>query len=79
MERMLRIIGGALNYRDDLRYFDHLSEGVMPHGKLVKLMGLSARPMSQLATLAVEGGLVCKQVRRNRPYPVTVYTLPAAS
>lgn len=58
MKRMLEFVSQARKYTSDKTYAEQLREGYMPRGKLLKLMKVPARKLSDLLETAVEAKML---------------------
>lgn len=60
IKRAVKYIKAAKKYAKDARYGTICAQGGMPHSKLLKLMGMSAKQFNELMDTAVENGTVQK-------------------
>ncbi len=60
IKRALTLIKNAAKYAKDARYGSVCAQGVMPHGKLLKLMAMPSKTFNELMTTAVEAMVIKK-------------------
>jgi len=75
MKQLLTYVGNAKKYVKDKKYGPLLRRGLMPRGKLLGLMKMKSRPLSELIEAATESGQLVKSPDASLLYEC--YFLPA--
>jgi hypothetical protein len=58
IKKLIRFVGAATNYATDKHYARACAAGVMPHGKLLKLMKMNSRDFRELISTVLETGQI---------------------
>lgn len=75
IKRAVKFIRGAAKYASDKRYGVVCAQGLMPHSKLLKLMGMSAKAFSELMQTAVESRVIDRSPMVAEGYNGDVYAV----
>jgi hypothetical protein len=77
IKRMITYVSKAKNYTTDRKFARLLSQGLMPHAKLLKLMAVDSRTFRSLVETALETGALGKSPGISDGYVGDVYSIPS--